>query len=395
MSELEGRTWIEPLSAREIQILDLISGGLSNREIAQKLSLSLDTIKWYNKRIYGKLGVSSRSQATKLAAEQGLLEEKSSAEREEGNDRKGNLPAQLTSFVGREKEIAEIRDLLKSKRLVVLTGAGGSGKTRLALQVASELADHYQDGAWLVELASLGDPKLVPKAIAQVLKVSMGGAKSPAETLTRFLRRKHLLLVLDNFEHLLEAAPLVGELLSAAPQVSVLATSRERLHVYGEQEYPLRPLQLPEPQHPEPLEKLLSYEAIKLFTQRARSARPGFELSEKTLPSILRICMHLDGLPLALELAASQVKLFPAHILAQQLEKDLDVLVDGPRDLPARQRTLRATIEWSEKLLEPQERTLFARLAVFRGGATLEAIEQVCSAGLNKKSDRTALCPGG
>ena len=282
MGEMRANTWIEPLAAREVQILDLVSGGLSNREVAQKLSLSLDTIKWYNKQIYRKLGVSNRAQAVKIAAEHGLLEPESVMEQGDQDARLGNLPAQLTSFIGREKEIAQIRDLLRSNRLVVLIGAGGSGKTRLALQLATEIADYYPDGAWLVELASLRDSDLVPQTIAQVLEISMGASKSPIETLVRFLARKHLLLLLDNFEHLLEAAPLVGELLSAAPQLSVLATSRERLHIYGEQEYPVRPLQLPEPQHPEPLEKLLSYEAIKLFTQRARSARPGFELSEKT-----------------------------------------------------------------------------------------------------------------
>jgi predicted ATPase/DNA-binding CsgD family transcriptional regulator len=385
MGDIEGRTWIEPLAAREIQILGLISGGLSNRAIAQKLSLSLDTIKWYNQRIYRKLGVSNRAQASKVAAAQGLLEQKTPAEQREESDPPGNLPAQLTSFVGREKEIAQIRDLLQSKRLVVLTGAGGSGKTRLALQVAAELAENYRDGVWLVELASLKDPKLVPETIAQVLKVSMGASKSPTETLISFLRSKHLLLLLDNFEHLLEAAPFVGEFLSAAPQLSVLATSRERLHIYGEQEFSVHPLQLPEVQHTEPLEKLLSYEAVKLFTQRARSARPDLDVNEATLPAIVSVCTQLDGLPLAIELAAAQAKIYPFHILAKQLEKNLDVLLDGPRDLPARQRTLRATIEWSEKLLEPQERTLFARLAVFSGGANLEAIEQVCSAGVKGK----------
>ena len=384
MNELQAHNWIEPLSAREVQILRLISDGLSNREIAQKLSLSLDTIKWYNKQIYGKLGVSSRSQATKLAAGQGILEQKIPAEQGEEKGRPGNLPAQLTSFVGREKEIAQIRDLLRSHRLVVLTGAGGSGKTRLALQEAAELADNFSDGTWLVELASLRDPELVLETIAQVLKVSMGVTKTPVETLKRFLAGKHLLLLLGNFEHLLQAAPMVGELLTAAPQLSVLATSRERLHIYGEQEFSVHPLQLPEAQHAESLEKLLSYEAVKLFTQRARSARPELEVNGESLTAIVRICTHLDGLPLALELAASQVKIYPPHILAQQLEKNLDVLLDGPRDLPARQRTLRATIEWSEKLLEPEERTLFARLALFRGGATLEAIEHVCSAGLNR-----------
>jgi predicted ATPase len=177
----------------------------------------------------------------------------------------------------------------------------------------------------------------------------------------------------------------LGELLAAAPQLTVLGTSRERLHLYGEQDYPLQPLDLPQTIHPEPLEKLLSYEAIDLFVQRARCALPNLEVSEKELPAIIQICTRLDGLPLALELAASQAKVFSLAVLAAQLEESLEVLPQGPRDMPARQRTLNATIEWSEKLLRPQERTLFTRLAVFSGRATLKAIERVCSTGLGSK----------
>ena len=384
MGEHRAYTWIEPLADREIQILRLISDGLSNREIAETLYLTLETIKWYNKQIYRKLGVNSRMQAAKLAAEYSLLEQEPPEQPEE-DDSLGNLPAQLTSFVGRVKEIEEIKQLLKSNRLVVLTGAGGSGKTRLALQVAGDLCDHYRDGAWLVELASLNDPKLVLEAIAQTLKMRVVGENRLAEALKRFLARKHLLLLLDNFEHLLEASPQVSDLLAAAPQLSVLATSRERLHVYGEQEYSLQPLALPDPQHSEPLEKRLAYDAINLFVQRAHAAHPGLEVGKNNLPAIEKICTHLDGLPLALELAASQVRVYPPPILAKQLEESLGSLPQGPRDLPSRQRTLRATIEWSENLLEPKERMLFYRLAVFSGGTTLEAIERVCSPRLSGK----------
>jgi predicted ATPase/DNA-binding CsgD family transcriptional regulator len=386
MIEKPSQTWIEPLHQREIEILHLISEGLSNQEISQRLSLSSETVKWYNKQMFKKLGVNSRTQAVKIATQQGILGSRGSSATVEENAVRSNLPAQLTSFVGRQEEVREIMGLLKTSRLVVLTGAGGTGKTRLALQVAAELTSAYRDGVWLVELATIIDPALVANAIAEVLKANPIGEVSPLEALKRFLRRKHLLLLLDNFEHLPEATPLVGELLAAAPHLSILATSRERLHVYGEQEYPVYPLHVPDTStHPEPIEKLLSYEAINLFVQRARSIQPRLKLSEQDMSSVVQICRRLDGLPLALELAASQVKTYPPPILAKQLEKNLGTLPDGPRDLPARQRTLHTTIEWSENLLGQDEKTLFARLAVFSGGGTLEAIERVCNAGLVQK----------
>jgi predicted ATPase/DNA-binding CsgD family transcriptional regulator len=369
---------MEPLAAREIQILSLISEGLSNREISQKLYLTTGTVKWYNKQIFRKLGVSSRTQAAKMALEQGILEQFSTVSREEVINKSGNLPAPLTSFVGRIKEIAEIKQLLKSNRLVVLTGTGGSGKTRLALQVAAELSDNYHDGAWLVELAPLSDPNLVTQTIAQVLKVPLGIDASPGETLKRFLARKQMLLLLDNFEHLLEASPWVGQLLAAAPHLAVLATSREPLHVYGENQYQVQPLKLPSQQSQEPPKQLLAYEAIDLFVQRAQAVRSGFTLDERQAPAVTQICLHLDGLPLAIELAASQLKIFPPNLLAQQMETDLGVTYSGPHNLPERQRTLQATIEWSYNLLEAGEKALFARLAVFSGGGTIEGIREIC-----------------
>ena len=385
MTEKPTQTWIEPLHQKEIEILNLISEGLSNREISQRLYLSSETVKWYNRQMFKKLGVNSRTQAVKIASQQGILRSRDTSLTEEETAVRSNLPAQLTSFIGRQEEVQEIKELLKTSRLVVLTGAGGTGKTRLALQVATELTPAYRDGVWLVELATITDPALVANAIAEALNVNPIGEVSPLEVLKRFLRRKHLLLLLDNFEHLPEATPLVGELLAAAPQLTILATSRERLHVYGEQEYPVYPLRLPDTTRLEPIEKLLSYEAINLFAQRARSIQPRLELSEQNMPAIVQICLQLDGLPLALELAASQVKTYPPPILAQQLEKSLGTLPDGPRDLPARQRTLHATIEWSENLLGLDEKTLFARLAIFCGGGALDAIERVCNVGFGEK----------
>jgi len=384
MDELQTQTWIEPLNPREVEILSLISEGLSNREISQKLLLSLETIKWYNKQIYSKLGVSSRTQAVNTARKNGLLKSSSASVIEEALPSKSNLPAQLTSFIGRTSELAEIKMLLRSSRLVTLTGAGGTGKTRLAMQVASELSGAYRDGVWLIELASTSDPDLVVNALTQALKLTPIREASLVEVLERFLKGKHLLLLMDNFEHLLMAAPLVGRLLAAAPQVTVLVTSREILHLYGEQEYTVQPLKPPDMLSKESLGQLLANEAVNLFLQRARAIQPRLELDERQLRAVAQICVRLDGLPLAIELAASQVKIYRPSVLAKRLEDNLGSLPIGPRDLPERQRTLHATIEWSEHLLQPEERVLFVRLAVFKGAATLEAIERVCSQGLTK-----------
>jgi predicted ATPase/DNA-binding CsgD family transcriptional regulator len=378
MNDLQTQNWIEPFNSREIEILSLISDGLSNREISQKLMLSPETVKWYNKQIFSKLGVSSRTQAVNLANKFGLLNGQIPPTSEAGMPTRSNLPAQLTSFVGRSAELAEVKQMLKSSRLVTLTGAGGSGKTRLALQVASSLVEAYRDGVWMVELATISEPALVSNAIAQALKVNPVQEAILADVLERFLARKHLMLLLDNFEHLLEATPMVGRLLAAAPQLTVLATSRERLHLYGEQEYSVQPLRVPEIAHKRTREHLLSNEAIILFLQRARAARPRLEVDDDELQAVARICVRLDGLPLALELAASQVKIIPPSILLQRLEDRLGSLPDGPRDLPERQRTLRRTIEWSENLMSAAEKTVFAQLGVFIGGGTLDAIEHVC-----------------
>lgn len=373
---------MENISRREVEILRLISDGLSNREIAQRLYLSLNTIKWYNKQLFAKLGVSSRTQASKLARQYNLLQAQSDAQEEEKPRPVNNLPAQLTSYVGRIREITDIQKLLADSRLVVLTGAGGTGKTRLAVQVAEALSTHYRHGVWLVELAPLSDAALVADAIARVLKVKASGDTSLVEAVKRSLTREHLLLLLDNFEHLLEAAPLVTELLACAPQLTVLATSRERLRLYGEVEYPIRPLSLPDLRQKESAQELLAYEAVDLFVQRARAAQPGLEINDANVSAAARICLRLDGLPLAIELAASQVKMYSPSMLVQRLEHSLGALPDGPRDLPARQRTLRATIEWSTNLLRENQKCLLARLAVFSGGGVLEGIQSICGPGL-------------
>lgn len=377
------QTWTEPLSARELEVLQLLSDGLSNREIANNLFLAIDTVKWYNKQMYLKLGVSNRTQAAKKAADLKMLESEQIPSTQEKERVVGNLPAQVSSYIGREREIREIKELLRENRLVTLTGAGGSGKTRLALQVAEELQGSYPDGIWLVELANLHETSLVLQTIASVLGISEKTETDLIEEVKQNLKDKHLLLLIDNFEHLLDSAPLISELLSTAPQLSVLGTSRERLHVYGEQEYPVSPLNLPDPNSKWMGDKLKKIEAIALFIERARAVKPGLSLDEETLQHMARICMRLDGLPLAIELCAPMVKIFPLSMITERIENNLDSIPYGPRDLPARQQTLNKTLQWSIDLLSEDEKRLFERLSIFSGGGTLEAIQSICTNGIS------------
>jgi len=265
---------------------------------------------------------------------------------------------------------------------VVLTGAGGSGKTRLALKVGEKLLDEYSDGIWLVELANIREPSLVLQAIASALNITERTDKPLEKVLKRYLNQRHLLLVIDNLEHLLECAPMIGDLLAAAPRLSVLGTSRERLNIYGEQEYPVAPLNLPGSLSDETSADLLNYESIALFIKRAQAVHPTLSLGDADLADLARICVRLDGLPLAIELCAPMVKVFPLQVITERIESSLDAIPSGPRDLPARQRTLRSTIQWSFDLLEENEKRLFIRMAVFNGSGTLQAVEAICGDGI-------------
>src|SRR5262245_32081465 len=290
------------------------------------------------------------------------------------------LPAQLTGLIGRTQEVAAVCALLlrPDVRLVTLTGSGGTGKTRLAVACAGQRLDAFSDGVVFVDLAALTDSDLVLATIAQTL----GMPESPTQPLTArlaaALREKALLLLLDNFEQVVAAAPAIVELLAACPQLKVLTTSRVALEVQGEHEWPVPPLTLPDRAKMPPFEQLTQYEALRLFSERARAANPQFAISTSNAPAIAEICHQLDGLPLAIELAAARAKLFPPQALLTRLDRRLTFLTGGGRDRPTRQQTMRNTIAWSYQLLTAAEQALFERLSVFVGGGTLAAIEAVC-----------------
>jgi predicted ATPase len=268
-----------------------------------------------------------------------------------------NLPIQATPLVGRERELEEVGALLRANRLVTLTGAGGSGKTRLALQVAAEAQEDFPDGTFWVSLQAVRDPAVVERTVAAAL-----GAE---EGLTAHVDKKHLLLVLDNFEQIVEAAPVVSSLLAETPNAKMIVTSREPLHVDSERRYPVEPL-------PES-------DAVTLFIERAQGVDPAFVPH----PAVEAICARLDGLPLAIELAAARVALLDPEELLERLEQRLPLLTSRSHGAPERQRTLRATIEWSYQLLEPAEQELFRRLGIFRGSFSLEGAESVCGCDLD------------
>ncbi|MBV9470363.1 MAG: tetratricopeptide repeat protein, partial [Abitibacteriaceae bacterium] len=292
-----------------------------------------------------------------------------------------NLPLQLTSFVGREHDISKVKDLLKGSRVITLTGFGGTGKTRLSLQVAADLLEEYPDGVWLVELAPLTEPNLVPQTVASVLGVREVPGQSLQQTLTEYLKSRTTLLILDNCEHLIEAsARLADNLLRSCPHLHIIATSRERLGI-NESIYPVPPLSLPQvkggsaPAHTS--ETLKQYEAVRLFIERAIAVRPDFAITNENAPAVAQVCHRLDGIPLAIELAAARIKLLSVEQINQRLEDRFRLLTGGNRTAMLRHQTLRALIEWSYDLLSETEQVVLRRVSVFRGEFSLEAAEHV------------------
>ena len=290
-----------------------------------------------------------------------------------------NLPTQLTSFVGRGREVAEARTLLDRSRLLTLTGPGGTGKTRLSLQVAADVADQFAGGVFFVPLDAVTDAGLVASAIVVAIGLQDAGQRTPHDRLLDFVRDRSVLLVLDNFEQVVSAAPLVTDILRASPTSKVVVSSRAVLHVSGEQEYSVPPLALPEPGPGNvTAESLAGSEGVALFVERALAARPDFRLTDDNARAILDICRRLDGLPLAIELAAARIKLLPPDAILARLGQRLNLLSSASRDLPERQQTLRGAIAWSYDLLEGGPQRLLARVSVFAGGMALEEAEAVC-----------------
>ena len=291
-----------------------------------------------------------------------------------------NLPVPVTSFIGREGKLARVLEILESKRLLTLTGPGGSGKTRLAVQAASAMMNHYPDGVWFVDLAALAQPELVPNSVATAVGVREEPGRPILATLVGSLSTRRVLLVLDNCEHLLEAcARLTETLLQACPSLVIMTTSREVLNVSGETTWRVPPLDVADPAHLPPPEQLTQYEAVRLFIDRASAVVPGFSVTNANAPAVAQICWRLDGIPLAIELAAARVSLMSPEQIAQRLDNRFRLLTGGRRTALPRQQTLRALVDWSYGLLTPPEQVLFQRLSVFSGGWTIEAAEAVCA----------------
>ncbi len=353
------------LSRREREVAGLVADGLTNRQIAERLYISERTAEYHVEQIRNKLGFHSRVQVAGWVQQQAAETARPLAP---AGGQLRRLPVQLSSFIGRERELMEIRRLFASARLVTLTGPGGIGKTRLAVEVAGDLPAQYPDGVWLVDLSPLADSSLVPQAVAQVVGVREAPDRPLLDTLCATLGRQRALVILDNCEHLLDgSARVVEAILGSCPDMRMIATSRQPLHVPGESVWRLSGL----------------VEAQRLFSERAALVDPGFRWT----PAATVVCESLHGNPLAIELAAARVGLMSVEELRAGLTRRLQLLGSGTRTGPERQRSLRAAVDWSYDLLSSEERLLFARLAVFVGGFRLEAADAVCGEDLPETVD--------
>lgn len=378
MEKLHSTPLVEPLTTRELDILHLIADGLSDREIAQRLTLAVETVKWYNKQIYSKLGVHNRTEAAGFAAALSASHEGAHAVGQPTSAPRHNLPTQITSFVGRQRELAEIVRLLEDGRLLSVTGLAGCGKTRLALQVAYEVRAKFHDGVYWVPLAPVASPDNLLWAIAEHLDLQLYPQTEPLQQLIDYFRAKTLLLVLDNFEHLLDGAGLVANILQAAPNVRIIVTSRERLNLYGEVNYAIAGLSLLD----ESSRQDTRSEAAELFAQRALAAVPSLKLEADDLEHVAHICRLVEGMPLGIELAATWTDVLSPKEIASEIETSLDILEAELRGLPDTQTSMRASFARSWNLLDESQKTAFRRLAVFRAGFTRHSASAVTGVGL-------------
>jgi predicted ATPase/DNA-binding CsgD family transcriptional regulator len=371
---------VDPLTERELEILHLMADGQTDRQIAKNLILSLDTVKWYNKRIYSKLHVKNRTQAVKHVREYGLQDLLSSPTRQaDVVPPRHNLPAATTPFIGRKLELDELSALLAHAdvRLVTIFAAGGMGKTRLALEAAKSQLPAFPHGIYFIPLVQLRSVDAIIATIAAHLGVQIATAADPTAQVLNYLRDKTTLLLLDNFEHLLEGASLIPVLLQAAPRLKILATSRERLNLYGETGYPLDGMTLPTG---ESRSETLNCSAVQLFIQRMQMMYPNPTVPDDELAHIRRICQQVGGMPLAIELAASQVDTLSPEEIAAEIEQNSDILATEMRDMPPRLRSIRAVFGYSWSHLTEAERAVYTQLAVFRSGFTREAAHAITGA---------------
>jgi predicted ATPase/DNA-binding CsgD family transcriptional regulator len=388
----------ESLTARELEILRWIVAGLTNQQIADRLFVTLDTVKWHNQQSYQKLRVRSRTQAVARARELGLLEATAPQRSFRG---KRNLPTQTTPFIAREEELAEIQHLLDDPgcRLLTLVGPGGIGKTRLALAAASQAHHVFSVGVCFVSLAAVNDMTLIVSAMAEALDFTFYGKADPEDQLLDWLCHKHLLFVVDNFEHLLDGATLLSAILSHAPEVRLIVTSRERLHLQEEWRYEVQGLLYPTLPRAEVASAARSefeqardrheaevYGAVQLFLHRARQADASFSPSAEEIADIVRICQLVEGMPLGLELAAPWIRSLTCHDIALEIERSLDFLTSSLRNLPARHRSLRVIIEQTWQRLLPKEQAVLRQLSIFRSGCTRQAAQIVTEATLSDLS---------
>ncbi|MBK8025246.1 MAG: hypothetical protein IPK19_28630 [Chloroflexi bacterium] len=364
----------DPLNQREREILACMAEGLSNQEIAARLVLAGNTVRWYNSQIYSKLGVSNRDEAVQQARALGLLDPTPETLAREG---KHNLPEPATDFVGRRREMRELQALIADQRLVTILAAGGMGKTRLSMEIARTQVGAFSDGVYFVPLAPLSAPNDIVTTIADTIGFVFHGQTPPTQQLVSFLKDRAMLLMLDNFEHLMEGAGLISDIIKYTSNIKIIVTSRERLNLQGENVYGLRGLVFPTWETPE---DAMEYDAVKLFLQSAKHVRSDFELHPDDRGFLARICRLTAGMPLGIELAAGWVDVLSLEQIAGELQRGIDILETEMRDLPERHRSLRATFEQTWTRLTPDEQAAFARLSVFRGGFTLEAAEAVAGA---------------